>query len=95
MAKRRKMTDKTPRPEDVRLDAAAEGTGTQADTGEPAREAQREPMTKPQTDGVDDARLIAERAYERWLARGGQHGHDQEDWYEAEQTVRQKPDHQR
>jgi hypothetical protein len=31
---------------------------------------------------------IARRAYERFLARGGEHGHDQEDWYEAERSVR-------
>ncbi len=30
---------------------------------------------------------IAARAYERFLERGGEHGHDLEDWLEAEQEV--------
>ncbi len=30
---------------------------------------------------------VAERAYARYLARGGQDGHDQEDWLAAEQEV--------
>jgi hypothetical protein len=31
---------------------------------------------------------IARRAYERYQQRGGTHGHDQEDWFEAEREVR-------
>jgi hypothetical protein len=31
---------------------------------------------------------IARRAYERFQERGGVHGHDQEDWYEAEREIR-------
>ena len=64
------------------------GLSTQADTGEIGRERQREPLTAAQTDGIDDTEEIAQRAYERFLARGGEHGRDQEDWYEAEQSVR-------
>ena len=30
---------------------------------------------------------VARRAYELFLSRGGEHGHDQEDWYRAEQEV--------
>lgn len=30
---------------------------------------------------------IARRAYERYQERGGEHGHDQEDWFEAEQEL--------
>lgn len=30
---------------------------------------------------------IAERAYYRFLARGGEHGHDLEDWLAAEQEA--------
>lgn len=30
---------------------------------------------------------IAKRAYEKWLARGGRHGDDQRDWYEAEREL--------
>lgn len=31
---------------------------------------------------------IARRAYERFLARGGEHGHDVEDWLQAELELR-------
>lgn len=31
---------------------------------------------------------VAKRAYERYLERGGEHGHDQEDWFEAEREIR-------
>ena len=31
---------------------------------------------------------IAQRAYELFLRRGGQHGHDLEDWLAAEQELR-------
>ncbi len=31
---------------------------------------------------------IAQRAYEIFLARGAQHGRDQDDWYQAETELR-------
>ena len=34
-----------------------------------------------------DADLIAQRAYERYVARGREDGHDQEDWFEAEREL--------
>jgi hypothetical protein len=54
-----------------------------------------EPSTAPSTDvkdrgveqreeGSGGASPTARRAYERYLARGAEHGRDQEDWYEAE-----------
>ena len=33
-------------------------------------------------------RRIAERAYSLFLARGGEHGHDEEDWLRAEAEIR-------
>ena len=33
---------------------------------------------------------IAERAYQRFLERGGEHGHDREDWLEAERECREE-----
>jgi hypothetical protein len=39
-----------------------------------------------------DAEQISRRAYERFEARGGEHGHDQEDWLEAERELRQDRD---
>jgi hypothetical protein len=49
----------------------------------------------PDTASVQDERdadggarqLIAQRAYERFVTRGGEHGHDQEDWFEAEREL--------
>ena len=42
-----------------------------------------------QRDGREIERdQIARRAYERFEARGGEHGHDQEDWFNAEQELR-------
>jgi hypothetical protein len=35
-----------------------------------------------------DAAQVAQRAYERFLQRGGTHGHDLEDWLAAEQELR-------
>ena len=36
-----------------------------------------------------NASRIARRAYERYEARGRQHGHDMDDWFEAERELRQ------
>ncbi len=41
-------------------------------------------MTAPDTPNRD---AVARRAYELFLSRGGEHGHDQEDWYRAGQEV--------
>jgi hypothetical protein len=39
-----------------------------------------------------DQDRIASRAYERFESRGGEHGHDQEDWFEAEREVKGRRD---
>ena len=39
----------------------------------------------PRRDPITEA--IARRAYELFLERGGQHGHDVDDWVQAEQDV--------
>ena len=44
-------------------------------------------MREPFEDDVERQRLIAGRAYELFEARGGEPGHDQADWYEAERQV--------
>jgi hypothetical protein len=36
-----------------------------------------------------DPSAVAERAYQLFLARGGEHGHDLDDWVRAEQELRQ------
>lgn len=33
---------------------------------------------------------IAERAYQLWLNRGCEHGHDVEDWQQAEEELQRK-----
>jgi hypothetical protein len=55
---------------------------------------ERDPI---QSGGAGDASTpnadrISQRAYERFRARGGEHGHDQEDWFEAERELSQGPD---
>lgn len=34
-----------------------------------------------------DADLVAQRAYERYRQRGGEHGRDLQDWFEAEREL--------
>ncbi len=34
---------------------------------------------------------IADRAYALWKARGGEHGNDRQDWFEAERQLRDVP----
>ena len=35
-----------------------------------------------------DPKMIAQRAHELYLERGGDHGHDFEDWLQAERELR-------
>jgi hypothetical protein len=41
------------------------------------------------SEGAADSSAIAQRAYRRFEERGYEHGHDVEDWLEAEQELRQ------
>jgi hypothetical protein len=43
--------------------------------------------TNSPQDGHGRLDLIARRAYERFQMRGGEHGRDQEDWFEAEREL--------
>jgi hypothetical protein len=43
------------------------------------------PMTEANSPQIDQ---IARRAYELFLARGSEHGHDVEDWLQAEREIR-------
>jgi len=40
------------------------------------------------TEPTLDRKTVAERAYQLYLARGGEHGHALEDWVRAEQELR-------
>ena len=39
---------------------------------------------------ADNSEAIAQLAYQFFLERGGEHGHDLEDWTRAEAVIRQK-----
>ena len=39
------------------------------------------------TSSALDPDLLALRAYERYRQRGGEHGRDQQDWFEAEREL--------
>ena len=49
--------------------------------------AQQNPTTQQGGSASDES--IARRAYQRYQARGGEHGRDQEDWFEAEREMRE------
>lgn len=50
----------------------------------PAAAAVEVPSKKETSVSMD---AVAGRAYEKYLSRAGEHGHDQEDWYEAEREL--------
>ena len=53
-----------------------------------ARGRRQDAQTEPDfRDSRPDANRIAQRAYERYEARGREDGHDQEDWFEAEREL--------
>ena len=41
------------------------------------------------SENTVDPKMIERRAYELYLERGGEHGHDSEDWLQAEREVKQ------
>jgi Protein of unknown function (DUF2934) len=61
----------------------------------PSSASTREDLNQPQATGVvapaqvssDLRAVIAERAYELYKKRGGQNGHELDDWLEAEREV--------
>ncbi|NTV28840.1 MAG: DUF2934 domain-containing protein [Candidatus Omnitrophica bacterium] len=48
----------------------------------------KKPASKSSVSKDELARRIQEKAYELYVKRGGCHGDDQNDWYEAERLVR-------
>ena len=48
--------------------------------------------TPPEPTPVITDQDIAERAYAIYMARGGEDGHDVEDWLQAERELRQQQD---
>ena len=51
-----------------------------------------EQSTIPDTQPVPFRERVARRAYERFQLRGGEHGHDQEDWFGAERELTEASD---
>jgi hypothetical protein len=68
------------------------GNGQQMSTPRRRRE-EREPLHQivgtPHLAPTEDE--IARRAYQLFEARGGEHGRDREDWFQAERELRQLP----
>jgi hypothetical protein len=57
---------------------------------QPARARRQDAQTPPSfSESRPDANRIAQRAYERYEARGREDGHDMDDWFEAERELRQ------
>jgi hypothetical protein len=48
-------------------------------------------MTSENRDPLPDHDAIARRAHELFVERGGEHGHDEEDWLRAEAELRTQP----
>jgi hypothetical protein len=65
------------RPSDERSDATTE-------------KVRRDSLQSPERNRSDaDPERISRRAFEKFQERGGEHGHDQEDWFEAERELSQ------
>jgi len=76
------MATKTPKSSTVKSKAATSTTT--------APKVSRVRKTEATTEGGQVMReLIAMRAYERFVERGYQHGHDVEDWLTAERELTQ------
>ena len=60
------------------------------------RTAQKAPLLTMESNGARSAAKpfphdeVARLAHRYWAERGGQHGHDVEDWFRAEQELRGK-----
>ena len=55
-----------------------------------ARARRQDAETQPDdTQSRSDADRVAQRAYQRYEARGREDGHDMEDWFEAERELNQ------
>jgi hypothetical protein len=55
---------------------------------EPARSIEQEPDGPTMRDVPDEE--VAQRAYEIFMMRGGEHGHDIDDWIKAKQELAQR-----
>ena len=53
----------------------------------PKKSKAKAPSPSPATAGLDDKDMVVKLAYELYVRRGGEHGHDVEDWLMAEQML--------
>jgi hypothetical protein len=60
---------------------------SRAATSTPAPPALASPAPPAAPSSDADTERVARRAYDRFLRRGGEHGRDQEDWFEAERDL--------
>ena len=67
---------------------SSEKSRTESRSREQPASAPSEPETINRQGAVDEGD-IAQRAYRRFEERGYEHGHDMEDWLEAEREMRQ------
>ena len=77
------MATKTPKTSTVKSKTATSSTTA------PKVSRVRKSDTPAETRGQVMQELIAMRAYERFIARGYEHGHDVEDWLSAERELTQ------
>jgi hypothetical protein len=54
------------------------------------KEKPQKKASPPPPTGAPPADEVARRAYEIYLARGGEPGHEQEDWLRAEKELREQ-----
>jgi hypothetical protein len=95
MARKRKVVESAEstivQPQSVANDKPAErGRSAVAEPIVPAMSKiadESDPVSRP-----DASERIALRAYEIYLARGGNHGQDLEDWLEAERQMSERPE---
>jgi hypothetical protein len=80
---------KTPSKTKSKVKAPAKPSKKSAATnGAPARKTNGTPASV--TEMRISHQQVAELAHRLWAERGGQHGHDAEDWFRAEQALRSK-----
>ena len=61
---------------------------TRAKTSQPSKSRRRTAANQSlESSGAFTATDVARRAYELYLARGCEHGHDSEDWLQAEREL--------
>ena len=88
MAKKKTIRERATTPDTH----VAEADRTPAVLSKTARDTANDMQTQSDrsTPHVPTFEQISEAAYHRYLQRGGQHGHDFDDWLEAERSLRSR-----